>query len=1299
MKPITCLKVLLIMMTTSLSAGQPAGERPYEMVRAGRVEDDHPPLVDFEDLAGWTLQTHDAEATFALSREKLLWGDHVGKLTYRGAGTAPCVTLRPPAPVPIAGPFDCVNLWLYGNNSPWFRFPDTPQVDVTVLLLGPDGDERRIAMARVGWYEWWLVHLKLSAGQQAALKEGAAFSGIEIARGANKEDRFLYFDNLSFFQEELPPLEFVLRPKRGVDPLPGQPQGLNTGDGRLPFPTREETILPDNLTERFTTELTRSGDTFLFRFRGDDGVLDYRYTAATGTLSDVTARWEGRGQEFLPLSGGGPVLTESGSPETAQLLSCDKVDDAVVSRWRLIGRERTAEVTYTFRLWGKSLVVDVQCPGGRVAEFRIGRTAGVKKPRLVTLPYLTFQSHRPAVLVTGDADTPLFVSAWLDWYRSNASELFAANGVEENAATLNGGSTYIPTTDGKRNDCFERLFLTVSPRFEEVLPNIANPRSPWIDVMGERVWAVQAAADREKDYARWVEIARYGMTNLIVLDHEPGWRDGGESFTLRTRAAPGKGGDEGQADFSRKMHDLGFRYGLYNNYTDFAPVNRHWNEDYVARQPDTDWRRTWARCYNLKPSRAVELEEKLAPVIQEKFQLSTGYCDVHSIVTPWRYCDYDARVPGAGMFAATYYAYGEILLHQQRHWNGPVHSEGGMHWMYAGLTDGNYAQDPWAALSGNPWLVDFDLRKIHPLSCNFGMGKPSMFYGAHLSAAAPDERSGRLDRFLAATVAFGHTGYLPYEAGMEAAVRSYFLIQQLALRYAGETVAEIRYADANGRLLDSTAAVATGVWRCGRIATRYSNGLLTVVNASEAENWRYDDGIVRFDLPPNGYAAVMPSPDSGQGELFVTSGMIDGHRADYVDSPTYVYVDGRGAFTRFPKAAADGPAIFHRREGGIVEAIPLSACTQFAVALDRNTATAVALDKTGNETGPAETRFARGLVYIISREGAFSYLLTPAGKPAVVARCNREKVLAGETVGVTAKGSHEVRIATDAQPGDRVWKEFDGAWIDFTVVPLVDATLTAAGDELQLDLEGNPDSYMDGVVTLGANTRPVRLKPEEPTVLRFPLPPTEEAGVVPLPVTVSAGDLTWRRTWWLQMKPGYPLLADLLRTRWEMGQCLRGGSEGPLQGASGAAVRGQGLTCGGITRQGLWMHPPFQGAVGYVFARFPPVDLPADVPAVFRCAVGKGDGSDPGDGILFRVVVEAPGAETVIAEKHWKRHAWTDLEADLAPWAGQTVRIRLIADVGPDDNPTGDWACWSQMRIEGKREILTPIVHAEKPGS
>ena len=1449
------------------------GRRPYEMVWAGRTEDTRAPLVDFENLEGWTVQCRDAVASFSRSREQQLWGRYVGKLVYRGTGPQPKVTIRLAEPAAVPRPFDCINLWCYGNNWAWAPDPSTPQVQLSVVLEGANRRRVRVSLDRVRWKEWWLVHRRLSAEQLEQLGHGPVHVvAIEVAGGRNKDDRVLYFDNLAVYKEQLRPLRFQPRPKRGIDLPPGQTVGTNTGPGRLPFPTREETILPTNRTERFKTTLAevggeggepagraslprrcgskaveasshgtkttaaepvrnrdsdpprgpsyglqrepvaregsfrrsairlvaRSGNPpkqrglhgpeqaaseskpveggcspkrYLFRYEGDDGVLEYRYRPETGTLGDITAVWVGRGKPFRPLVDGGVYFwvnqrpdgsAEAAAPERIELIRCQREGEVVRSTWRLHLGERSAEVTYTLRLWQKSLVIDVQCLGGQIGEFRIGRVVGVENPRLVTVPYLTGDAKRPAVLVIGPPERPLFLLPLIDHTRSNSSLLWFENRIGPDGVVQNGGSRYRPKTDGERNPCFERLFLTVSPRFDEVLPNIPNPKSPWMHVAGERLWRAHGASNRRRDYEHWKRIARYGMTKVVITDHETGWRDGGESFTLRTRAAPGKGGDEGQRWYARKLIDeLGFRYGIYNNYTDYAPVNEHWDEDCVTRLPDGEWRRAWARCYNLKPARAVEFEARLAPIIQQKFQLNTAYCDVHTAVRPWSYCDFDARVPGAATFAATFYAYGEIMLHQKKTWNGPVYSEGNNHWYYCGLTDGNYAQDQLARLDRNPWLVDFDLLKMHPLCCNFGMGNLGMFFGRRNRPQTAEERQRRLDRFLAATLAFGHTGFLVLEGGFESAVQSYFCVQQVAAAYAQATAETIRYADSAGRLLDTSAAVATGAYRRSQLMVRYSNGLEVWVNGNASENWTLPIGRPQPTaaacsdhrakgpcrpqsgsasgpcLPPNGWFVR----DTREGKLTAWSAIVEGHRADYVDSPAYIYANGRGRLTRFEKATCDGPLIAHLRKDGTLEVIPVGPCRTFGVWVGGQTATAQALDEARTVIGPARTRFSRGLVYVEPVEGAFSYVLTPAGQPESELHCDRLVVVPGERVTIRGARTHEVRIPADAPIGEQFWCRLDGAWIDFTVKPLATTQLQLTRDGLELTLVPHLPQKTKATVSLGNQARAVELVPERPLRLKFRRPAVERASslapsaaqatarakkttkpspartlalratemVLELPLAIRAGELKWNRAWWLKAEEGiqplWSLSPEVERLALETGQQLRGQDGKPLGGGTRAAVYWTQRSCGGQSKRCLFMHPPYVGGVGAAFAVLEPVTLPADWPAAFRCLVGKADGSVPGDGILFRIaVIDSSGKEAIAAEKQWIHHAWTPLEADLSRWSGQQVRIKLIADVGPKDNSSGDWACWADLRIESLRPVLGLSIHdrpvqlARRPG-
>ena len=308
----------------AIAGSSPAavGLRPYEMVWAHRTEDDHPPLVDFENLDLWKVECHNAQATWELSRQQQLWGRCVGKLTYRGTGAGPRVTLRPPRPIAIAGPFDCVNFWVYGNNWAWEPTGSTPRVTIEVLLRGHGGKLVRAVMGTVNWKEWWVMHRRLSAEQLADLAGGAALEAIEVSNGRNAEDRLLFFDNLSVYREALPPLAFEPRPLRGITALHGQSTGTNTGPGRLPFPTREETILPDNLTPGGSVTLEAAAAApqepagpacYVFRYRGADGQLTCRYQPRTGTLGDVVVQWGDR-RPLRPLDGGGLYFAEFAAP-------------------------------------------------------------------------------------------------------------------------------------------------------------------------------------------------------------------------------------------------------------------------------------------------------------------------------------------------------------------------------------------------------------------------------------------------------------------------------------------------------------------------------------------------------------------------------------------------------------------------------------------------------------------------------------------------------------------------------------------------------------------------------------------------------------------------------------------------------------------------------------------------------------------------------------------------------------------------------------------------------------------------
>ena len=90
--------------------------------------------------------------------------------------------------------------------------------------------------------------------------------------------------------------------------------------------------------------------------------------------------------------------------------------------------------------------------------------------------------------------------------------------------------------------------------------------------------------------------------------------------------------------------------------------------------------------------------------------------------------------------------------------------------------------------------------------------------------------------------------------------------------------------------------------------------------------------------------------------------------------------------------------------------------------------------------------------------------------------------------------------------------------------------------------------------------------------------------------------------------------------------------------------------------------------------------------------MGMGDGTDPSDGVTYRVVVINGDKPHQVFERHYDQVKWTSAEADLSALAGRKVTLKLIADCGPNDNTTADHANWGELRIVTKQEIMR-ILH------
>lgn len=560
-------------------------------------------------------------------------------------------------------------------------------------------------------------------------------------------------------------------------------------------------------------------------------------------------------------------------------------------------------------------VIEIRASAGEMTEVALPAVTNARVVRSFAVPYLTFGERKDRALVDL-LDDGTFRFAYFDWTASNASRV-------DCVATTEGRThvaKYLPRTDGTYNPVRERIIVRRSRNLEDVLPDIPNPPSPWRRVTGTRVWRSHASFDRADDIALWRAVKAAGMTEVAVTDHETMWRDNGEPFTFCTEAANGKGGDAAEREYSRVMREeLGFRYGPYNNFTDIASASPYFTRDRVGRRADGSFQTAWMRCYGPKPSIAPGAAREFTPILKGKFGFDCAYCDVHTSQLPWYRTDYDWRVPGGATYAAVFFAWGEALLAQRELIGGPVWSEGSHQFMWAGLVDGSYGQDRGYDFAREPWIVDFDLLKMHPLNCDFGMGSLSMFSPPtselerhYYLPGAPKGRDHLIARFIAATLAFGHSGYLVLDRCWEPAkpfgpayglkceavwkrdglpaeaFRSYFMVQAIAARYTQTEVESIRYADAAGNLLATSDAIRAGTVGRNQIVVTYRDGTVVVVNGNETEKMRVTVGGREVALGPIGYRAWSEGVE-------VYSAVEGGRRVNRCTSPRYDYFETEGA--------------------------------------------------------------------------------------------------------------------------------------------------------------------------------------------------------------------------------------------------------------------------------------------------------------------------------------------------------------------------------------------------------------------
>ena len=895
------------------------GEIPYEMKR-----DERKPTVSFDDCTRWFVETEHCDATLCRSNQEIVTDEYSGKIRYRTAQPQASIFVGLVEPLALADDWDCLDVWTLGDHWLWGEPHSSTSMPVYACFLGRDGEVHEINMVQSGYSQfahkyWFLNHIKLND----ATKLYSHFLGYRL-RGNHTDagtDHTVFLGNTYIYKEELRPLTFR--------PFPTD----------LPFPLRQQTILPTNKLSSYSNSVARVGADYRFDYKAKDARISYSIPAAD-LLGAIRVSLDGRQREQIS-----PRIVGWADGTAARLTPTDVrlADDTLFfsAEGCYEGERVPFEGWYTINQ--KSLIFHLEETGevGHVASLSSG-TIERGDGFTTLIPFLKYNhSDRPSILCRDD----LFTFMIFDWYKTNASVVSAGRAAE--GLFTGGEMRYIPKTDGLRNPLCETLFVNVSPDVQEVLPTVDNPASPMRSLQADRLWCINGGADLDRLGAFVSDLRSKGLEKVTIRYHEDFWRKGGESYTFKLEPNP-ELGVEGVREYVQFVKDNDWRVGLYSNYTDMAPVNARWSPDMMQVESNGGWQVSWSRCYAPKPQVAWEMEAELAPQIQRIYGTNHSYCDVHTAISPLTRVDYDARVPDAGKMRGVYNRYGMLLMNERVAYNGPVYSEGGHHWWYAGLLDGNYANDD---LTNLPLFPDFNLLKIHPLE---------------MDAA----NTGTGHQYICYALAYGNLGIL--SEGNDAVMR-YAFLQPMQQEYVMIPITSITYYQ-DGVGYDTSEALKHGMLKAPQLRLVYASGLEAYVNFGNSP-WSIDVDGKTLTLPQYGFYAF--SPQSGRCSA---STLAHGERLDEVRSPELYYLNTHGRTVDAP-LGGNGHYLL-KKEKFAWELIPLDDSTTACIdvkLLDptMKEAHVIGIDNQGDYL-IKKYHSENGMIRIKPEKGVYKYQIVPA---------------------------------------------------------------------------------------------------------------------------------------------------------------------------------------------------------------------------------------------------------------------------------------------------------------------------------
>lgn len=633
-------------------------------------------------------------------------------------------------------------------------------------------------------------------------------------------------------------------------------------------PPATPTLLPSVGAQGYTNRVVKQGDLFLFEYVGEDCRVSYTCRPAPGF--DIAIACDGKPIYQTAARETGPTVTIEGKAiplgRSGATVSDVALKDNVLSYTCRVAD--AGSVIYRFRVEGKTLIVEASSEQALFPEFR-GPLHGMKAHEPF-IPYLGARMN--ARLIEG-----CYVSSYADWTVTGSSSLRRL-----------GSTRYDPKTDGTRNPLTERVYVTVSPELLEVLPNLPNPPSPFMELLSAKlvldIWRFPGGFE---GCARYLEALKgYGVDEMAIIYHV--WQKHGYDNGLpeHVPAVESMGGDAGMKVLGATAKRFGYLFSLHENYIDYYPNYPEYTEDGVGLNSRGEKIEGWympstgIQAYLLKPSWMERYARDQSTKAHDWYQTSAAYLDVHSVNLPWR-VDFDAEAEGAASFRYSFEKTTWLFNFMRETHGGPLLGEGNMHAAWAGRIDGCEAQIGGRAGEIKPVLVDFDLLKVHPLTVNHGMGYYSRWHRTRSGRMTDEAR----DKYRAQELAYGHAGFFLGFTDLTHVLRDYYLVQPIQARYVLARPEEIRYLF-DEEWVSSLVACRTDAQR--KVHVAYDNGLRLWVNDDQV-GWTVEGKR----LPAYGFVA------KGAGVEAWTALVGDGLVADYVETKDRIFADPRGYETHY----------------------------------------------------------------------------------------------------------------------------------------------------------------------------------------------------------------------------------------------------------------------------------------------------------------------------------------------------------------------------------------------------------------